>query len=557
MTVEPRRPPAGLGFAAIVLLTLSPIVLHGLWRPVAQALHADADALRLTGAALAVGAASWLAFVAAWGRGAVRWAPGASGAVVALTLAPLLGRGGASVVAAALGLLGVALASAALLPWMLPRLPDELDALARRHKARAALVVLLGVATVSQTARLSTFMGDARRPELSALPTMTFLVRHACMTAYVHAARLAAAGEANLYDARHWPDLGGSPRATAEQARYAPFQLDSFAYPPPFLLLPRLVLSPLRDFAAQRAVWFALNGLLLAAGLWVVSGYVSARSRPRALILALLVWISLPTIITLQTGNVHAAVIVLAMLAMVAVESGRPALGGAMLSFAILSKVSPALLVVVLLGQRRFRAVLWTAGFGLGFVMLSAAVFGVTPLRAFVRDELPLLGSGEALRFLALPHNVPLNMAPFGVPFKLDALGLDVGDPWRLARHINRVFTVVVLALTALAARRSGGPGVRAGLWLTVLALGTLRSPFAPTYTTFPLLWLFALWLAEVRGAASTAIIAATWALLSVARPLAPRHMLIVSMVQQCLFLGFLLHGVLRRPPPEAASPDA
>ena len=40
-------PSERLGFAALALLTLAPVVLQGLWRPLAGALHAEADSVLL------------------------------------------------------------------------------------------------------------------------------------------------------------------------------------------------------------------------------------------------------------------------------------------------------------------------------------------------------------------------------------------------------------------------------------------------------------------------------------------------------------------------------
>lgn len=80
------------------------------------------------------------------------------------------------------------------------------------------------------------------------------------------------------------------------------------------------------------------------------------------------------------------------------------------------------------------------AGWGLGFALVGLAVLGVAPYEAFVFYELPRLGSGEALSILAFwPESVPINLAPFGIPFKLAFLGEDVGDTWAIGRVINQV----------------------------------------------------------------------------------------------------------------------
>jgi len=551
MTIHSGRPAERFGFTALSLFTLSPIVLHGLWRPIARALHTDGNAIALTVGALAVAAVVLVIHVITWNRGSAKWMPGIIASLVALVLGMVQGPGIAGIGAASVALLGVASCAAVLVPWMMARLPRDMDGLAKRRKVTTALVILLGVITITQTNRLGTFMGDYKRPELSLMPSVPFLVNHSCLTAYVEATRLATEGEKNIYDAENWPDLSHSARSDTYAQRYAPFTLDAFAYPPPFLLLPRILLL-WNDFQAQRALWFGLNGIFLAFGLWQVAHWIGGKQQLRPLLLMPLVLISLPAIVTLQVGNVHAAVMVLAMLAMVAFESDRPALGGAMLAFAIASKISPGLLVVALLFQRRFREVFWTAGFGIAFVLLSLVVFGSAPFEAFLVYQMPLLSSGKALSFLAREDSIALNMAPFGIPFKLDFLGFQIGDPWVVAKHINQVFTATVVFLTVLAARKTGSKPLHAAMWLTVLTLGTLRSPFAPGYVTFPLFWLMSLWAIEIRSAKGTILLAAIWLLFSGAPHLSPVQFVVFSFIQQFAMIGVLLYWVFRKPRAEA-----
>lgn len=545
MSAGTQKPRERLGLAALAVLTLAPVVLQGLWRPLAQALHVEADSVGLVGAALVVATVASLACGASVGRGANRWLPGVSAGLAALLLGLLLGRGLPAIATVSAALLGVAALCGALLPWLVRRLPTALDGLAARRKVVTTLMILIGVVTVTMTARLSVFMGDASRPDLSLAPDVPFLVKHSCLTAYVQGTQLAIEGVANLYDKELWPHLADSAQARANEAPYAPFALDSFAYPPPFLLLPRVLLTPLADFAAQRALWFAINGLLIAAGLWTVATWIGGRVRLRALLLAPVLWISQPVFATLQVGNVHAMVVVAAMLALVAFETRRPALGGALLAFAVVSKISPGLLVVVLLLQRRFREVLWTAGWGLGFALLGLAVFGAAPYEAFLSYELPRLSSGEALSFLAWPESVAINLAPFGIPFRLAAVGVDTGDTWAIAKILNQVFTVALLVMTVLAARKGGGPRAKAEVWAALLTLSSLRSPLAPGYVLISLLWLLSLQAAEVRGKLHAAVAVAIFIGVSVPLP----GGMIASLCQQGLAIGVVAYFLLRRPP--------
>lgn len=120
---------------------------------------------------------------------------------------------------------------------------------------------------------------------------------------------------------------------------------------------------------------------------------------------------------------------------LVAFESRRPVLGGALLAFAVLGKLSPGLLVVVLLVQRRHREVARTTVVCAEFLLLALLSCGTAPFIAFATYELPPLVSGEALPFLAGPESVVINLSLFGLPFELAALVLDVGaKPGRPAR---------------------------------------------------------------------------------------------------------------------------
>jgi hypothetical protein len=554
------RTPERYATAAIVLMTLSPVLLQGLWRPLAAALHVEVpdaiEPLSLSVAAVVL----TLVVVLADGITARRWLPGAAGVVLCVPAALWVARGAAAVGTSLVALLGTTLAATLLLPFLLRRLPAALDGLARRRKGVAVVVLALGLAAVVQTTRLGAFMGDATRTELSLVPEVPLLVNHACLTAYVEGARLAAERVDNLYDARHWPDLSASAASVSAAARYAPMNLDAYAYPPPFLLLPRFLLSPLGEFASQRALWFTLNALTIAAGIWSLARWLGGRAGLGALLLAPLLWCSQPTLVALQVGNVHVAVIVAAMLSLVAFESRRPAIGGALLAFAVLTKLSPALLVLVLLVQRRHREVAWTLAFGAGFLLLALAGFGTPPFLAFVSYELPRLGSGEALAFLAGPDTVSINLAPFGLPFKLAALGFHPGDEWAIARRINLVYSVALVLLTIVGARRArAGDGAdpleTAVLWSALLTLGALRSPLAPAYVSFGVLWVMTWRVGEIRGWPGALAMVVGWAVVAYTPPMAPSRMAVYTLVQQFVVLGAAAYFVLRRSPVRRTRP--
>ena len=496
MNEEWTRSPERSGFAALVAVLLAPVVAQGLWRPLVHVFGPAGDAAAVTGAAVAIGLAVVLARclrprrarLLSFGLGGLVAAGATAG--LALGLAGLL------------TLLSVAAVAALLAQRLFPRIPPSLDGLARRHKALTALYVLAALVSFVSVARVSVFMGDPSRVDHQVLPGEQFLETHSCLTAYVRADTLSRAGVDNLYESQWWHGSHGfPPRPEGAADPYRPFTLDYYAYPPPFLLV-MAPLAPLDDdFLAQRALWFGLGGLLLAAGLWILARLIDGPNAHRVLLLAPIFFASLPVLATLQVGNFQIAVVVLSVLAMVAFHERREATGGALLAFTILSKISPGVLGVVLLAQRRWRSAAWSAGFGVLLLALSVVTLGVEPIASFVTFTLPRLGSGEVFAFMDDdPFSVLTNMSPFGLPFKLQLMGLDVGDPWILARHLGRGYSVVLVVLAVLAALRSSGERrTQAITWMSLLVLAALQSPFAPGYAVIALLWAITLLAVEVR----------------------------------------------------------
>jgi hypothetical protein len=540
-----------LALAGAWVLILAPVVAHGLWRPLLLGLGAIGDAGWISLAALVVA----LAVVAgqAWwpARAGLRWG---SGCMTAILAACLVGGSLLGIVAAAGALMAVALLASFTLPIAIRSIPIELEGLARRRRVATVAVTLVLLAAVVQTARLSTFMGDPDRTDAATKIDARY-DHHSCFTAYVQAAKLADERVDNIYDANWWPHIDNSATARAEAQFYAPFDLDTYAYPPQFLLLPRLLLVTGDDFSAHRAAWFGLDGLWLAFGLWLLASWIgqtNAKAGIRALAFAPVIWIVPHVFVTLQVGNAHMAVTVMAMLGMVAFDRGRPALGGALLAFAILSKISPGLLGVVLLAQRRWRDALWTAGFGLGWTVLALIVFGPVPFEAFVVYQLPRLDSGAALEFFTKnDFDLASNMAPFGVPFKLEKLGFVVGDTWAIAAKLGLAVTLFAFVMSALGGYRMPAPPlgdrrIQAGMWLAVLTLGAMRSPFAPPYITFSALWLASLWVAEVeRGRQAAALALVVLLMLGIPLESVPA-MVTLGLISQAVLLGMVVWFLLR-----------
>ena len=531
--------PERAGFHALVALLLSPILAQGAWRPLGHFFGLAGDAVSITLAALAIAA---VASLCAW-RGR------------STTTALIVGGAAAAALAGALslGLTGlftillVAAGNAALLRWWTPLLPASLDGLATLHPRLTALYVVMALVSLSATARQTVFAGDPTRVDMEVMPGIPFLDSHSCLTAYVRAEALADQGVKNLYDDTWWyGSTGLPPRPEGAEDPYQPFELDNFSYPPPFLL----VLAPLApwrgDFLAQRALWFGLNGGLIAFGLWFVTRWLNGPGAHRALLLATLFFGTVPVLLVLQIGNFHLATVILSILAMAAFDRRRDAVGGALLALTILSKISPGVLGVVLLVQRRFRSAAFAAGLGALLFAVALLRYGLEPLQAFVAYALPRLSSGAAFPPMATEAGLSTNLSLFGFAFKLQHVGFDVGDPWAVGRVIGRMYTLGVVLLSVMVVRRGGDRREQAIRWMALLTVAAMQSPFAPGYASFGLLWAITLLSVEVRRPIGAVGLFALWLAAFIAPPGLSAPGLVWSMTQTVLILVASVWLILR-----------
>ena len=141
------------------------------------------------------------------------------------------------------------------------------------------------------------------------------------------------------------------------------------------------------------------------------------------------------------------------------------------------------------------------------------------------------------------------NLSIPGIVFKLKLLG--VGNMgFGAARVVGTLYMLVAVLATAVLALRAPRDGTGPLVWLTVLLLATLRSPFLPwAYGTFPALWLLTLFVA--------AGVPRTWTvpqflvvafllsvLLPVDFPLDPRMKALASTVPQLIMLAMAVIGI-------------
>jgi len=261
-----------------------------------------------------------------------------------------------------------------------------------------------------------------------------------------------------------------------------------------------------------------------------------------------------------QFGQFHAMAIMLAIAAMVAFERGRLAVGGALLSFAVLSKVFPGLLLVMLVARRKWREIGWTVGAGVLFVLLGLLVLGRDPFIAFVSYQFPRIVSGEAFSFVERA-DVPVfivsrNFSIYGVVAKLRLLGV-TGVGSTTAHALTWAYTALLLWLAWRARLRVPDRRVQAMVWIALLNLAALRSPVAPSaYVTAPVLWLLPLLAAEIKGRYSLAIaLTVAWMVTMGPPPLTDRTDLIVNLIGQAFVLVLGLWVLSRAGPQTSEEP--
>ena len=177
------------------------------------------------------------------------------------------------------------------------------------------------------------------------------------------------------------------------------------------------------DFWGFRRLWFALNlGFVVHRG---NSRGAAPRPSPRdARRVAHAVRIAGPAIIaTFQAGNVQMAMIALSALAMYSFDRKAHALGGALLAFAILGKLYPGVFVLYLLLQREWRAVAWTAVFGVALIVVSLADVGWEPYPAFLHEMPGLIEPGRGILGIPQPGRHRQHGSVPGLVFKLKMWG--------------------------------------------------------------------------------------------------------------------------------------
>jgi hypothetical protein len=379
--------------------------------------------------------------------------------------------------------------------WLARRLPEGLDAQPSARPWLTIAWVLLALLAVLQVGRLSTYMTNidsdwflsTREP---------FYAKHECLNAYVYGAELDRRGESNVYHPSHYPGLNPQAQPVTELTGMAPE--DPFQYAPQFLLWPRAAIAITDDYQAIRLVWFGINVTLCMAAVLLLSLWVGGRVGAVSALLAPFVLVAFPTLHNFQYGQFHFATIALAVLAMLAFARRRPAIGGTLLAVSILSKLFPALLLIPLALQRRWRDLGWTAAAGAVLTLVTLVVTGLAPFLAFADYHLPRLADGSAFAFgEAWPEVAELliagNQGVRGIFDKLAAMGVPAaatvssgaGDLYGLA---------LVMLGASIGLRGNASRTERAIAWLGLLGLGSLASTGAwADYVPLTCVWLLTL----------------------------------------------------------------
>jgi alpha-1,2-mannosyltransferase len=368
-------------------------------------------------------------------------------------------------------------------------------ALAGRRALTIAVMLVAAVAIV-QIARQSMFMADSTKPAYSVIPGDPWRVAHSCMSAYVEAARFAEANTGNVYD-----------QALYDSRHIGSFKVDSYHYPPPFLLVPRALRLITTDFFQFRALWFAIQTLVFAGAVVGLAVWIGETIGAFALLGGLVVLMTPTVLFSLQIGNFQTTAVALGAVALVLLVTQRIKTGAPILAYVALSKIFPGLLVLYLMFARRWRALAWTAASGVALLVLTVAVLGTQPFADFVHHELPAISDGRAFPQSERPNVAVANQSIYGLTVRLRFLGASWLDQ-PMGLKVTSVYGLIVLVLAALAGWKRrvdlSNPAGRLMLVQTGLALMSLasfRSPFVGgAYGLVSTLWLLTLLAAGSRN---------------------------------------------------------
>lgn len=342
------------------------------------------------------------------------------------------------------------------------------------------------------------------------------------------------------------------PQTTVEHMQR--FLFDPYEYPPPFLVVARLLLAVTNDFFVIRAAWFFLQALAIGAISVVLAMWIGGRDGLVAGLALPALWGATPFLVNLQSGQVHLLAFALAMAGMAAFERGHHMRGGSLLGAAVVAKIVPALLLVYLVARGRSRSVLAVVGWTVAYGLLGLLILGPAPYDAFFRYQLPRLANSTAFAFfLGRPMMLAGNFSLYALPLKLRALGIP-GMTLGRSSALNWAYLVLLVVAALIAARRTSGTRLdQAQRWLALLNLAALRSPLAPyVYVLSGTVWLLTLMVPTVRSKTAIAGLAIAWLYFSVALFVGIHDPLRDGLLGQLVTVALNLWVALRRPDVQA-----
>ena len=385
--------------------------------------------------------------------------------------------------------------------WASRILSTTLASALQGDRTLAAVTMVIAAIAIVLIARESVYMADSTQPSYSILPGDPWRVEHSCMSAYFEAARFANAQTENLYD-----------RNLYQPRHIGSLKVDAYHYPPPFLLVPSALRLITTDFFRLRALWFAIQAIVLAATMTGLCAWIGGRMGGIALIGSLFVLSTPTTIFALQMGNFQTTAMALGAIALIFLLSRRLWAGGPILAYVALSKIFPGVLVVYLLGARRWRAVASIMGAVLGLVALSVWFLGTQPMSAFLHHEVPEIVSGQAFPQSERPNVVESNQSFYGLTVRLRLLGASwLDQPTGLAGTSVYGLLIVLLAVYAgwkarIDLSSSAGRALLVQTAIALMTLASFRSPFVGgLYGMVSTLWLLTLLVAGSNDRKSAA----------------------------------------------------
>lgn len=384
--------------------------------------------------------------------------------------------------------IAIGILTAGIAGWLIRKFPIIQLEPSACTRALQILSIVGIVLALLQIGRLTVFIVDPTKPSFSTIPWSVWDVKHSCLSAYFVAAE-SVKNVPDVYANSLYSMPDDNPNALRKPKMLGVFRVDVFEYPPPFLILPRAFTSITNDFLRVRLLWFAFNGLIILIAMLMIARSLGSIIGTRAQLLIPVVWAGLPTANTLQKGNVQLLIVSLSMMAMLFMSRKKFLPGSILLAYSAASKIYPGMLFIFLLARRQWRAVIYTAAAGIALSLITLSVFGWQPYQAFL-THLPGILGGESFPAFRNPQAMAINVSIPGIIFKLKIFGMQ-SMGFGQSKILGWIYTLILIAITFVVARRKTDNAL---VWLSILILATLRSPFLPiAYATFPPLWLLSL----------------------------------------------------------------